>query len=59
MHSHYEDRQLERFRARRVEITADRPLPREVDGEVIFAGPSLTMALAVTSPPGPHPHAGS
>jgi diacylglycerol kinase family enzyme len=45
VHSHYEDRQLERFRARRVEITADRPLPREVDGEVIFAGPSLTMAL--------------
>lgn len=43
--SHYEDRQLERFRARRVEITANRPLPREVDGEVIFAGPSLTMAL--------------
>jgi len=45
VHSHYEDRQLERFRARRVEITADRPLPREVDGEVIFSGTSLTMAL--------------
>jgi diacylglycerol kinase (ATP) len=45
VHSHYEDRQLERFRARRVEITADRPLPREVDGEVIFAGSSLAMVL--------------
>ena len=44
-HSDYEDRQLERFRARHVEITADRPLPREVDGEVIFTGPSLTVAL--------------
>jgi diacylglycerol kinase family enzyme len=45
MHSRYEDRQLERFRARRVEITADRPLPREVDGEVIFSGQSFTMEL--------------
>jgi diacylglycerol kinase family enzyme len=44
-HSDYEDRQLERFRARHVEITADRPLPREVDGEVIFTGPSLTVAV--------------
>jgi len=45
MHSHYEDQQLERFRARDVEITADRQLPREVDGEVIFAGTSLAVAL--------------
>jgi undecaprenyl-diphosphatase len=45
VHSHYEDRQLERFRARRVEITASRPLPREVDGEVIFDESSLTMEL--------------
>src|SRR5258708_18560523 len=45
VHSHYEDRQLERFRARRVEITADRPLPREVDGEVIFARPAMSMEL--------------
>jgi diacylglycerol kinase family enzyme len=44
-HSRYEDRQLERFRARHVEITADRRLPREVDGEVIFDGSSFTMAL--------------
>jgi YegS/Rv2252/BmrU family lipid kinase len=45
MHSRYEDRQLERFRARRVEVTASRPLPREVDGEVIFDEDSLTMEL--------------
>ncbi len=44
-HSHYEDQQLERFHARHVEITADRLLPREVDGEVIFAGLSLTTEL--------------
>lgn len=45
VHSHHEDRQLERFRARRVQVTASRPLPREVDGEVIFAGRTLTMEL--------------
>ena len=44
-HSRHEDRQLERFRARRVEVTASRPLPREVDGEVIFDEDSLTMEL--------------
>jgi diacylglycerol kinase family enzyme len=44
--STYEDRQLERFRARRVEVTADVALPREVDGEVIFAGHSLTMEVS-------------
>jgi diacylglycerol kinase (ATP) len=44
-HSHHQDRQLERFRARRVEVTASRPLPREVDGEVIFDEDSLTMEL--------------
>jgi diacylglycerol kinase family enzyme len=44
-HSRHEDRQLERFRARRVEVTASRPLPREVDGEVIFEEDSLTMEL--------------
>jgi diacylglycerol kinase (ATP) len=43
--SRYDDRQLERFRARRVEVTADRPLPREVDGEVIYTGRSLSMEL--------------
>jgi diacylglycerol kinase (ATP) len=45
MHSSHEDRQLERFRARRVQVTASRPLPREVDGEVIFDEDSLTMEL--------------
>ncbi|HTU76901.1 MAG TPA: diacylglycerol kinase family protein [Trebonia sp.] len=55
MHSRYEDRQLERFRARRVEVTASRPLPREVDGEVIFDEDSITMevrhaALLVRAP---------
>ena len=45
VHSHHEDRQLERFRARRVEVTASRPLPREVDGEVLFDEDSLTMEL--------------
>ncbi len=45
VHSHYEDRQLERFRARRVEVTASRPLPREVDGEVIFNDDSLSVEL--------------
>jgi diacylglycerol kinase family enzyme len=44
-HSRYEDRQLERFRARRVQVTASRPLPREVDGEVIFHEDSLTVEL--------------
>jgi YegS/Rv2252/BmrU family lipid kinase len=43
--SGHDDRQLERFRARRVAITASRPLPREVDGEVIFADASFTMEL--------------
>jgi diacylglycerol kinase family enzyme len=43
--SQHEDRQLERFRARRVRVTADRPLPREVDGEVIYDGTTLTMEL--------------
>ena len=53
--STHQDRQLERFRARRVEVTADVSLPREVDGEVIYAGRSLTMevrprALLVRAP---------
>ena len=39
------DLESERFRARRVEVTADVPLPREVDGEVIYAGRSLTMEV--------------
>jgi diacylglycerol kinase family enzyme len=48
--------QLERRRARRVEIHADAPLPRQVDGEVIAPAPSLAItvrpaALAVRTPP--------
>jgi diacylglycerol kinase family enzyme len=43
--SHHQDRMLERFRARKVEITADAPLPREVDGELVAAGRSLTVTV--------------
>ena len=38
-HSHHQDRMLERFQARKVEITAAAPLPREVDGELVDPGP--------------------
>ena len=44
-HSHHQDRMLERFQARTVEITAHGPLPREVDGEVI--APGYTLAVTV------------
>jgi undecaprenyl-diphosphatase len=49
-------RQLERHQARRVEIRAGTELPREVDGEVITPGHSLTVtllrrALTVRVPP--------
>src|SRR5215471_15209435 len=48
--------QLERHQARRVEIRAETELPREVDGEVITPGRSLTVtllrrALTVRVPP--------
>jgi diacylglycerol kinase family enzyme len=48
--------QLERHQARRVEIRSDTELPREVDGEVIAPGRSLTVtllrrALTVRVPP--------
>ena len=43
--SRHDDRNLERYRARRIEIEADADLPREVDGEVITAGRSLTVTL--------------
>jgi len=43
--SHHDDRHLTRYRARRVRITADTELPREVDGEVITPGDSLTVSL--------------
>jgi undecaprenyl-diphosphatase len=49
-------RALERHQARRVEISAETELPREVDGEVITPGRSLTVtllrsALTVRVPP--------
>ena len=55
--------QLERHQARRVEIKAEEELPREVDGEVITPGRSLTVTLlrrALTvrvPPPGRRPGA--
>ncbi len=53
--SRRDDRRLERYRARRVEIQADSGLPREVDGEVIAPGRTLTIevrpaALLVRAP---------
>jgi YegS/Rv2252/BmrU family lipid kinase len=53
--SHHQDRMLERFRARKVEISTPAPLPREVDGELMTAGHSLTVtvqprALTVRTP---------
>jgi diacylglycerol kinase family enzyme len=38
-------RQLERHRAREVEIHADAALPRQIDGEIISSGRSLTVAV--------------
>jgi diacylglycerol kinase family enzyme len=39
------DPMLERFQARKVEITAAAALPREVDGELVSAGRSLTVTV--------------
>ncbi len=44
-HSHHQDRHLERFQARKVEITAHALVPREVDGEVVQPGRALTVAV--------------
>jgi diacylglycerol kinase family enzyme len=44
-HSRHQDRMLERFQARRVEITASKPLPREVDGELVAGGHTLTATV--------------
>ncbi len=43
--SRHDDRRLERHRARRVEIQASAVLPREVDGEVIAPGRTLTIEV--------------
>jgi YegS/Rv2252/BmrU family lipid kinase len=57
--SRRDDRRLARYRARRVEIHADRDLPRQVDGEVIEPGRSLTVtvlpAALLVRVPGPAP----
>jgi diacylglycerol kinase (ATP) len=44
--SRRDDRRLERFRARRVQIRAADTLPRQSDGEMIGPGRSLTVRLA-------------
>ena len=43
--SQRQDRTLERFQARRVEISAAACLPRQIDGEVITPGRSLTVTV--------------
>jgi len=43
--SHRDDSQLERYRARTVEISAAADLPRQVDGEMITPATSLTVAV--------------
>lgn len=55
-HAGRQDRMLERFQARKVEISTPALLPREVDGEIVTAGRSLTVtiqpsALIVRVPP--------
>ncbi len=54
--SSHDDQRLERHQARRIEIRAETELPREVDGEMIVPGRSLTVtllrhALTVRVPP--------
>jgi len=44
-HSDRRDPMLERFQARKVQITAATTLPREVDGELVSAGRSLTVTI--------------
>ncbi len=53
--SRRQDRTLERFQARRVEIAAATDLPRQIDGEVVAPGRTLTVwvcpgALTVRQP---------
>jgi diacylglycerol kinase family enzyme len=43
--SAYQDRMLERFQARRIEISTTALLPREVDGELITPGRTLTVSI--------------
>jgi diacylglycerol kinase family enzyme len=44
-HSHRQDRMLERFQARKVEIAARALLPREVDGELVTSGHTLSVSV--------------
>jgi len=44
-HSYRQDRMMERFQARRAEITASVALPREVDGELVDSSHSLTVTV--------------
>jgi YegS/Rv2252/BmrU family lipid kinase len=44
-HSHRQDRMLERFQAQKVEISTPALLPREVDGELVSSGHSLTVTV--------------
>jgi undecaprenyl-diphosphatase len=44
-HSQHQDRMLEQFRSRKVEITAAHPLPREVDGDVMEPGTTMTVTV--------------
>jgi diacylglycerol kinase family enzyme len=43
--SRREDRLLERFQARRVQISADVDLPRQVDGEIVAPGRTLSVSV--------------
>jgi YegS/Rv2252/BmrU family lipid kinase len=59
-HSRAGDHELERFQASEVAITTHRPLPREVDGEVVTPGDALNVrirpaALTVRVPTGRAP----
>ena len=57
--SRRDDQRLARYRARRVEIHADRDLPRQVDGEVLAPGRELTATVLpralLVRVPGPVP----
>jgi len=43
--SRHQDRELERFQARRVSISAGANLPRQIDGEVFAPGRTLTVSV--------------
>ena len=43
--SRRQDRTLERFQARQVQISAAAGLPRQIDGEVVPAGRTLTVTV--------------